>query len=80
MRVVSIDPLPINLTSTTININFIQRQEAHVSSFPRITNDPEDHDDGQSKHDLEKAFRGIDATPKGPNSYVELVLKVRKIE
>lgn len=72
MCLVAVDPLPVNLTPPSIHIDFRQRKEALLSSFPNKSNNPENDDDGNGEHDLEETWGSIDATAKWPDSNVEL--------
>jgi hypothetical protein len=73
MRLITVNPIPINFTSTSININFGQRKKPLTPSLPQKSNNPEGNDNGYSQHYLEEAGCGVDTATERPDGDVELL-------
>ena len=66
----AVDQVPIKLTTTGVDVHLGGPEPS--SALPEVSNDPEGHDDEESKVGLEEVFGGTDTLANRGDSGVEL--------
>jgi hypothetical protein len=73
-----VDLVPVELTATGVDINLVSAEP--TSTLPDEATDPEEDDDGDSKHELEEALSSVESTSGGSDGNEELQgISIRRI-